>query len=48
MPSHMLACGLGSAFAELARTLAVHEIDGCQHEGWEKKCCRQMVFETAY
>jgi len=44
MPS-MPACGLGSAFAELARTVAVHEIHGCQHEGCRKNFCRRMIFE---
>ena len=47
MPSHMLACGLGRAFAELARTVAVHEIHGCQHQGCERNCCRRMIFEIA-
>jgi hypothetical protein len=47
MPSHMLACGLGSALAELARTVAVHEIRGCQHEGCERNCRRRMIFEIA-
>jgi hypothetical protein len=47
MPSHMLGYGLGRAFAELARTVAVHEIRGCQHEGCERNRRGRMIFEIA-
>jgi len=47
MLSHMLACVLGSAFAELARTVAVHEIHGCQQEGLRRNRCWRMIFEIA-
>lgn len=42
----MLACELGSTPAELARTCAVHEIDGCQQGGLGGIRNRRMDFEN--